>query len=134
VALTYLDWLTELPWQEQTTDNLDIAKARKVLDDDHFGLEKPKRRIIEYLAVRKLKPDSKGPILCLAGPPGTGKTSLGASIARALGRKFHRISLGGVRDEAEIRGHRRTYVGALPGRIIQGLAPSGIQKSGFHAR
>nr|WP_092215868.1 endopeptidase La [Desulfoluna spongiiphila] len=121
VAITYLEWVTSLPWQKETADNLDIVRAKKVLDDDHFGLTKPKKRIIEYLAVRKLTQASKGPILCFAGPPGTGKTSLGRSVARAMGREFIRIAVGGIRDEAEIRGHRRTYVGALPGRIIQGL-------------
>jgi ATP-dependent Lon protease len=131
VALSYLDWLTELPWKVQTEDNLDITAAEKVLDEDHFDLEKVKKRILEYLAVRKLKPDMKGPILCFAGPPGTGKTSLGRSIARALGRKFVRLSLGGVRDEAEIRGHRRTYIGALPGRIIQGLKKAGSNNPVF---
>jgi ATP-dependent Lon protease len=125
VVRTYLDWILDLPWHNQTTDNLEIAQVRKVLDEDHYGLEKVKKRILEYLAVRKLKKDKKGPILCLIGPPGVGKTSLGRSIARALGRKFHRISLGGVHDEAAIRGHRRTYVGALPGQVIQGMKKVG---------
>src|SRR3954466_9805786 len=122
---TYIDWVLDVPWAVTTQDRLDPVEARRVLDEDHYDLDKVKERIVEYLAVRKLKGDMKGPILCFVGPPGVGKTSLGQSIARSMNRKFVRLSLGGIRDEADIRGHRRTYIGSMPGRLVQALKTAG---------
>src|SRR5579863_10131569 len=127
VTRTYLEWIADVPWQKTTPDRLDVEETRRCLDEDHYGLERIKKRIIEYMAVRKLAGSKKAPILCFIGPPGVGKTSLGRSISRSMGRRYHRIALGGVRDEAEIRGHRRTYVGALPGRILQGMKKVGVK-------
>jgi len=131
VTSNYLDWMINVPWQKHTTDQKDIRIAERILEEDHFGLEKPKDRIIEHLAVLQKVKKIKGPILCFVGPPGVGKTSLGKSVARALGRKFIRISLGGIRDEAEIRGHRRTYIGSMPGKIIQSMKKAGTKNPVF---